>query len=85
MEWTHILAYITGAVDQELLLRNEYLADTDPAPAILFADHLAHKHGTAAHFAAQATTEWRKTSNLTGRLTLFPIPLIEGLDKLEFI
>jgi putative transposase len=26
MEWTRILAYITGAVDQELLLRNEYLA-----------------------------------------------------------
>jgi hypothetical protein len=27
MEWTRILAYITGTVDQELLLRNEYLAD----------------------------------------------------------
>jgi hypothetical protein len=26
MEWTGILAYITGTVDQELLLRNEYLA-----------------------------------------------------------
>ena len=26
MEWTRILAYITGSVDQELLLRNEYLA-----------------------------------------------------------
>jgi len=26
MEWPHILAYITGTVDQELLLRNEYLA-----------------------------------------------------------
>jgi len=26
MEWTRILAYITGGVDQELLLRNEYLA-----------------------------------------------------------
>jgi hypothetical protein len=25
MEWTHIRAYITGSVDQELLLRNEYL------------------------------------------------------------
>jgi len=25
MDWTHILAYITGTVDQELLLRNEYL------------------------------------------------------------
>jgi hypothetical protein len=25
MEWIRILAYITGTVDQELLLRNEYL------------------------------------------------------------
>ena len=26
MEWPCLLAYITGRVDQELLLRNEYLA-----------------------------------------------------------
>ena len=26
MDWTHILAYVTGTVDQELLARNEYLA-----------------------------------------------------------
>ena len=26
MEWARTLAYITGTVDQELLLRNEYLA-----------------------------------------------------------
>jgi putative transposase len=26
MEWARILAFITGTVDQELLLRNEYLA-----------------------------------------------------------
>jgi hypothetical protein len=26
MDWTRILAYITGSVDQELLLRNEHLA-----------------------------------------------------------
>ena len=25
MDWTRILAYVTGTVDQELLLRNEYL------------------------------------------------------------
>jgi hypothetical protein len=25
MEWPRLLAYITGRVDQELLLRNEYL------------------------------------------------------------
>ena len=27
MDWARILACITGTVDQELLLRNEYLAD----------------------------------------------------------
>jgi putative transposase len=26
MHWVRILAYVTGTVDQELLLRNEYLA-----------------------------------------------------------
>ncbi len=26
MEWVRILAYITGTVDQALLVRNEYLA-----------------------------------------------------------
>ncbi len=26
MEWVHILACISGTVDQELFLRNEYLA-----------------------------------------------------------
>ena len=25
MDWTQLLAYITGSVDEELLLRNEYL------------------------------------------------------------
>ena len=25
MTWTQLLAYVTGTVDQELLLRNEYL------------------------------------------------------------
>ena len=25
MDWKHLLAYITGTVDEELLLRNEYL------------------------------------------------------------
>src|SRR5437879_13022435 len=26
MDWKHLLAYITGTVDHELLVRNEYLA-----------------------------------------------------------
>jgi hypothetical protein len=30
MDWKHILAYITGTVDQELLVRNEYLVTENP-------------------------------------------------------
>jgi putative transposase len=30
MVWARMLAYITGTVDQELLLRNEYLAAENP-------------------------------------------------------
>ena len=29
MSWKTLLAYITGTVDQELLLRNEYLRTSD--------------------------------------------------------
>jgi len=32
MIWARMLAYITGTVDQELLLRNEYLARREPDP-----------------------------------------------------
>jgi hypothetical protein len=31
MDWARILAYTTGTVDQELLLRNEYLAAENAA------------------------------------------------------
>ena len=30
MNWARMLAYITGTVDQELLVRNEYLAAENP-------------------------------------------------------
>jgi hypothetical protein len=30
MDWKTLLAYITGSVDQELLLRNEYLVTEEP-------------------------------------------------------
>jgi hypothetical protein len=32
MIWARMLAYITGTVDQELLLRNEYLAAENRIP-----------------------------------------------------
>ena len=30
MDWARIFAYVTGTVDQELLVRNEYLAAENP-------------------------------------------------------
>lgn len=39
MDWVRVLAYVTGTVDQELLLRNEYLAaDGDAALGNLLRD-----------------------------------------------
>lgn len=35
MEWVRLLAYITETVDQELLLRNEYLAAENRIPKAL--------------------------------------------------
>jgi hypothetical protein len=33
MIWARMLAYITGTIDQELLLRNEYLAGGESNPS----------------------------------------------------
>jgi hypothetical protein len=40
MDWKHLFAYITGTVDQELLLRHEYLDVhfVNPAPVRLGVD-----------------------------------------------
>jgi hypothetical protein len=34
--WARILAYVTGLVNQELLLRNEYLAPENPYHARIY-------------------------------------------------
>ena len=47
MEWARILAYITGTVDHELLLRNEYLAAEN---RILRGDAVAFEHTYAVIF-----------------------------------
>ena len=38
MDWKHLLAYITGTIDQELLLRNEYLVTENRVAYLLAAD-----------------------------------------------
>jgi hypothetical protein len=42
MDWKTLLAYITGSVDQELLLRNEYLQHT-------LHEYVAHYHHERNH------------------------------------
>ena len=41
MDWPRLLAYITGTVDQELLLRNEYLEAENRDPEGTDQDSLA--------------------------------------------
>ena len=45
MDWAHILAYVTGMVDQELLARNEYLAaeNRPEGPVERAAETLRHR------------------------------------------
>src|SRR5450830_1343359 len=51
MEWARILAYITGTVDQELLLRNEYLAAENRIEGPI--------EGAAEAFGRGASEAWR--------------------------
>ena len=62
MEWARILAYISGTVDQELLLRNEYLAAKNQIlrgqlkgrPKLLDAEALGRR-------ASEARRDWSST------------------------
>ena len=54
MNWARMLAYITGTVDQELLLRNEYLAAEN---RILKAPESKGERGDR-NCALQGTTRW---------------------------
>jgi hypothetical protein len=67
MDWARVLAYITGTVDQELLLRNEYLATEN---RILFGEsslrHTLREY--LAHYNAERNHQGR------GNVLLFPSP-----------
>ena len=67
MIWARMLAYITGTVDQELLLRNEYLAAEN---RILRAEEiLAGAKGTAKP-AEDVPAPYDHATNLTGTLPI---------------
>jgi hypothetical protein len=42
MDWKHLLAYITGSVDQEILLRNEYLVMENRVVSLYSLDSVRH-------------------------------------------
>src|SRR3982074_2446010 len=57
MNWTRILAYVTGTVDQELLLRNEYLA----AENRILKAKLKGAGEVLGRRASQARRDWSST------------------------
>jgi hypothetical protein len=76
MEWTRILAYITGTVDQELLLRNEYLAAEN---GILKAQLTPERsHANLASDFDPRTFGFRKLSDLVRRTNSFEIDHPKG-------
>ena len=56
MEWTRILAYITGTVDQELL-RNEYLAASTKPPAYRRQSRLSAQHCVTCRRILRTSTQ----------------------------
>ena len=66
MQWARILGYITGTVDQELLLRNEYLAaenrilKAQMKGRLRLSDAERTKLGEIGHrLAARPSARWR--------------------------
>ena len=56
MNWARMLAYITGTVDQELLLRNEYLAAENRILRAQIKGRLLLSDGEKATLAAVSYT-----------------------------
>ncbi len=49
MDWKTMLAYITGAVDEELLLRNEYLVVENRVLRHALKEYVVHHHHERNH------------------------------------
>jgi hypothetical protein len=69
MDWEHLLAYITGTVDQELLVRNEYLVTEN---RILRSWHYDRIAGALAHLGD--TLSDQPVGNILKRHGLPPAP-----------
>ena len=77
MDWPRLLAYITGRVDQELLLRNEYLAAENRILRAKIKGRLQLSDGeksTLAEIACRLDARrWPKSPSSRG-----PIPFCAG-------
>ena len=74
MDWARILAYITGTVNQELLLRNEYLAaEPERQRTTTWADFIR------AHMSVLAGTDFFSVEVLTlrGLITYYVLFFIQ--------
>src|ERR1035441_9923141 len=58
MNWARMLAYITGTVDQELLVRNEYLAAENRTYYVLFFIQLESRRVCLAGITPHPEQQW---------------------------
>jgi hypothetical protein len=79
MEWARILAYMSGTVDQELLLRNEYLAAENQ---ILRGQLKGRPKLSDAERAksARLVVDWAAWHSAMLRLPLCRIPFWDGTE-----
>ena len=86
MDWKHLLAYITGTVDQELLLRNEYLVTENRILRNQITGRVRLTDGerktwrkSARSWGRKPWRKWRTSSNLT-RSCLAPQAVAQKFD-----
>ena len=68
MDWKRLLAYVTGSVDEELLLRNEYLVRENRALRTQVTERLLA--APARQAIEQVLEEDRRRSRPAGRRSL---------------
>jgi putative transposase len=74
MDWPHLLAYVTGRVDQELLLRNEYLAAKNRILRAKIKNRLQLSEGEKSTLA--------EIAHRLGRKALAEIAMVAKLDTI---
>jgi putative transposase len=67
MNWARILAYVTGTVDQDLLLRNEYLAAENRILKVQLKGRLRLSDAERATLGEIAHRQGRKVLGEVGR------------------